>query len=118
MPGVLIIEAEKGTLGGVAGDTNYLPRRGKHASFPPVCSIDAYFSGAFASARERYGAWLLEYPRSSVVTLSFKRSVALEMKLPHQNLDLFANKAITQLLSQYLSPSMERLKIGETWFLF
>jgi hypothetical protein len=43
MPGVLIIEAEKGTLGGVAGDTNYLPRRGKHASFPPVCSIDAVF---------------------------------------------------------------------------
>ena len=37
-----------------------------------------YFSGAFATARERYGAWLLEYPRSSVVTFSFKRSVVLD----------------------------------------
>ena len=36
-----------------------------------------YFSAAFATAQERYGAWLLEYPRSSVVTLSFKRSIAL-----------------------------------------
>jgi hypothetical protein len=36
-----------------------------------------YCSGTFATAGERYGAWLLEYPRSSVVTLSFKRSVAL-----------------------------------------
>jgi hypothetical protein len=37
-----------------------------------------YFGAAFATARVRYGAWLLEYPRSSVVTLSFKRSVALD----------------------------------------
>ena len=29
-----------------------------------------YFSENFATAGERYGAWLLEYPRSSVVTLS------------------------------------------------
>jgi hypothetical protein len=36
-----------------------------------------HFSGTFATAGERYGAWLLEYPRSSVITLSFKRSVAL-----------------------------------------
>ena len=35
-----------------------------------------YFSGTFAAAGERYGAWLLEYPRSSVITPSFKRSVA------------------------------------------
>ena len=36
------------------------------------------------------------------------------MKLQRQNLDSFASKAITQDLSQYLSPLMERLKIGET----
>jgi hypothetical protein len=36
------------------------------------------------------------------------------MKLPHQNLDLFATKAIPQDSSQYLCPLMERLKIGET----
>ena len=29
-----------------------------------------HFSVTFATAGERYGAWLLEYPRSSVVTLS------------------------------------------------
>jgi hypothetical protein len=32
---------------------------------------------AFATAGEPYGAWLLEYPQSSVITLAFKRSVAL-----------------------------------------
>ena len=81
-------------------------------------ALMVYFSAAFATAPERYGAWLLEYPRSSVVTLSFKRSVALDNEVPHQNLDSFATKAITQLLAQYLSPSMEHLKIGETWFMF
>jgi hypothetical protein len=33
-----------------------------------------------ATAAERYGEWLLEQPRSSVLTLSFKQSVTLNDK--------------------------------------
>ena len=33
------------------------------------------FSALAATAADRYGGWLLEQPRSSVRTLSFKQSV-------------------------------------------
>jgi len=51
-----------------------------------------YFSAAFATARERYGAWLLEYPRSSVVTLSFKRSVALDNEVATSELGFICDQ--------------------------
>ena len=38
-------------------------------------------SGIAAIAADRYGEWLLEQPRSSVLTLSFKRSVPLNNKI-------------------------------------
>jgi hypothetical protein len=38
-------------------------------------------SGAVATAADRYGEWLLEQPRHSVFTLSFKRSIALNNKM-------------------------------------
>jgi hypothetical protein len=51
-----------------------------------------YFSGAFATARERYGAWLLEYPRSSVVTLSFKQSAALHNEVATSELGFICDQ--------------------------
>jgi hypothetical protein len=36
-----------------------------------------------ANAAERYGEWLLEQPRSSVLTLSFKQSAPLDDKIPN-----------------------------------
>ena len=51
-----------------------------------------YFSGTFATAGERYGAWLLEYPRSSVVTLSFKRSVALNNEVATSELGFICDQ--------------------------
>ena len=45
-----------------------------------LCTAAAlYFSGLAATATDRYGDWLLEEPRSSVLTLSFKQSA------PHDN---------------------------------
>ena len=38
------------------------------------------FSGAVATAADRYDEWLLEQPRNSVFTLSFKQSVPLNNK--------------------------------------
>jgi hypothetical protein len=38
------------------------------------------FSALAVSAEDRYGEWLLEQPRSSVLTLSFKQSVTLNDK--------------------------------------
>jgi hypothetical protein len=63
-----------------------------------------YFSGAFASARERYGAWLLEYPRSSVVTLSFKRSVALDNEVATSELGFICEQGDYPTLVAILVP--------------
>jgi hypothetical protein len=40
-----------------------------------------YFSVLAAAAADRYGGWLLEQPRSSVLTLSSKQSVPLNNKI-------------------------------------
>ena len=40
-----------------------------------------YFSVLAATAADRYGDWLLEEPRISVLTLSFKQSVPLDNKI-------------------------------------
>ena len=62
-----------------------------------------YFSGAFATARERYGAWL-EYPRSSVVTLSFKRSVALDNEVATSELGFICDQGDHPKLVAILVP--------------
>ena len=43
-------------------------------------ALTLYCSVLAATAAERYGEWLLEQPRSSVLTLSFKQSVTLNDK--------------------------------------
>ena len=63
-----------------------------------------YFSGAFATARERYGAWLLEYPRSSVVTLSFKRSVVLNNEVATSELGFICDQGDHPRLVAILVP--------------
>ena len=44
-------------------------------------ALALYFSGLAAIAADRYGGWLLEQPQSSVLTLSFKRSLSLNNKI-------------------------------------
>ena len=63
-----------------------------------------YFSGTFATAGERYGAWLLEYPRSSVVTLSFKRSVALNNEVATSELGFICDQGDHSRLVAILVP--------------
>ena len=63
-----------------------------------------YFSGTFATAGERYGAWLLEYPRSSVVTLSFKRSVALNNEVATSELGFICDQSDHSRLVVILVP--------------
>ena len=53
---------------------------------PLYAALMLSFSVTFATAGERYGAWLLEYPRSSVITLSFKRSVTLKNEVAKSEL--------------------------------
>jgi hypothetical protein len=63
-----------------------------------------YFTGAFAKARERFGAWLLEYPRSSVVTLSFKRSVTLDNEVATSELGFICDQGDHPRLVAILVP--------------
>jgi hypothetical protein len=63
-----------------------------------------YLSGTFAIAQERYGAWLLEYPRSSVVTLSFKRSVALHNEVATSELGFICDQGNPSRLVAILVP--------------
>jgi hypothetical protein len=63
-----------------------------------------YCSGTFATAGERYGAWLLEYPRSSVVTLSFKRSVALNNEVATSELGFVCDQGDHSRLVAVLVP--------------
>jgi hypothetical protein len=63
-----------------------------------------YFSGTFATAGERYGAWWLEYPRSSVVTLSFKRSAALNNEVDTSELGFICDQGDHSRLVAVLVP--------------
>ena len=44
-------------------------------------AVVLYFSVPAAIAAARYGEWLLEQPRSSVLTLTFKQSASLDNKV-------------------------------------
>jgi hypothetical protein len=58
-----------------------------------VCTALAlYFSVVAASAADRYGGWLLEQPRSSVRTLSFKQSVPLNNKIATSELGFICDQ--------------------------
>jgi hypothetical protein len=59
-----------------------------------------YFSENFATAGERYGAWLLEYPQSSVVTLS----IALNSEVARSELVFICDQADTMKLLAILAP--------------
>jgi hypothetical protein len=50
------------------------------------------FSVLAATAADRYGEWLLEQPRSSVLTLSFKQSVPLNNKIATSELGFICDQ--------------------------
>src|SRR5580700_6591021 len=49
--------------------------------FLPYTALALYLSVLPATAADRYGGWLLEQPRNSVFTLSFKQSVPRNGKI-------------------------------------
>src|ERR1700692_34500 len=51
-----------------------------------------YFSVFSATAADRYGEWLLEQPRSSMLTLSFKQSVPLNNKIATSELGFICDQ--------------------------
>jgi hypothetical protein len=51
-----------------------------------------YFSVPAATAGERYGEWLLEQPRTSVLTLTFKQSIPRGDKLATSELGFVCDK--------------------------
>ena len=55
-------------------------------------ALALYFSVLAATAADRYGVWLLEHPRSSVVTLSFKQSVPLNNKIATSELGFICDQ--------------------------
>ena len=55
-------------------------------------AIALYFSVFSATAADRYGEWLLEQPRSSVLTLSFKQSVPLTNKIATSELGFICDQ--------------------------
>ena len=65
-----------------------------------------HFSVTFATAGERYGAWLLEYPRSSVVTLS----IALNSEVVRSELVFICDKADDSKLVAILVPLAGRFE--------
>ena len=69
-----------------------------------------YLSVPAAIAAARYGEWLLEQPRSSVLTLTFKQSASLDNKVATSEFSgSFVIKGISQGLSaQCLYLLMER----------
>src|ERR1700758_4140154 len=50
------------------------------------------FSALAVTASDRYGGWLLEQPRSSVRTLSFKQSVQLNNKIVTSELGFICDR--------------------------
>jgi len=55
-------------------------------------ALALHFSVLAASAADRYGGWVLEQPRSSVVTLSFKQSVPLNNKISTSELGFICDQ--------------------------
>ena len=55
-------------------------------------AIALYFSVLGAAAADRYGEWLVEQPRSSVLTLSFKQSVPLNNKIATSELGFICDQ--------------------------
>ena len=55
-------------------------------------ALALYFSVLGATAADRYGEWLLEQPRSSVLTLSFKQSVPLNDKIATSELGFICDQ--------------------------
>jgi hypothetical protein len=87
------------------GDTNSLLRLGANMRRCLLyAALILYFSGTFATAGERYGAWLLEYPRSSVVTLSSKRSVTLNNEVATSELGFVCDQGDHSRLVAVLVP--------------
>ena len=54
------------------------------------------FSALAVTAAGCYGGWLLEQPRSSVRTLSFKQSIQLNNKIGTSELGFICNEGNTQ----------------------
>jgi hypothetical protein len=55
-------------------------------------AVALYFSVLTATAADRYGEWLLEQPRSSVLTLSFKEAVPLNNKFATSELGFICDQ--------------------------
>ena len=55
-------------------------------------ALALYFSVPSATAADRYGAWLLEQPRSAVFTLSFKQSVPRNGKIATSELGFICDQ--------------------------
>ena len=55
-------------------------------------ALACYFSVLAASAADRHGGWLLEQPRSFVLTLSFKQSVQLNGKIETSELGFICDQ--------------------------
>jgi hypothetical protein len=57
-----------------------------------------------ATAADRYGEWLLEQPRSSVLTLSFKQSVPLSNKIATSELGFICKRDNSKNVAVILIP--------------
>jgi hypothetical protein len=55
-------------------------------------AVALYFSILTPTAADRYGEWLLEQPRSSVLTLSFKQAVPLNNKFTTSELGFICDQ--------------------------
>jgi hypothetical protein len=60
--------------------------------FLPYTALALYLSVLPATAADRYGGWLLEQPRSSVFTLSFKQSVPRNGKIATSELGFICDQ--------------------------
>ena len=62
-------------------------------------ALALYFSVPAATAADRYGEWLLEQPRSFVLTLTFKQSVPLNDKIATSELGFVCDQRDKSRLS-------------------
>jgi hypothetical protein len=91
----------------------------KHAPFPPVPCIGIFFSVLGAAAADPYGEWVLDQPRSSVLTLSFKQSMLLNDKIATSELGFICDQTDkSKNVAAILIPFDGRLKIREVRFPF
>ena len=87
--------------------------------FLPYTALALYLSVLPATAADRYGGWLLEQPRSSLFTLSFKQSVPRNGKIATSELGFICDQRDKSAHVGYYSyPWMERSKIGKGSFPF